>query len=122
MSNRVNRTNAVIIAALSLAIAPIGGRAASAQVGVTATSDAATQPSADPTADQLEQLKLAIKENRFDDALALMDTLEPVLPEPDFYVASNRFRVLIKSKQYVERTGLDYYGYKGRRRTRLDCR
>jgi hypothetical protein len=67
---------------------------------VSPPADAATQPSADPIADQLAQLKRAIKEDKFADALALMDKLEPALPQPDFYVASNRFRVLIKSKRY----------------------
>lgn len=69
---------------------------------IASPAGATTRPDAGLMADQMEQLKFTIKGDRFDEALALMDQLEPALPVPHYYVASNRFRVLIKSKRYDE--------------------
>lgn len=83
----------------SVAVLNLAGFVALAQSAPTPI-EATTRPAADPAADSMERLRSAIKRNKFEEALALMDELEPTLPEPDYYVASNRFRVLIKSRRY----------------------
>lgn len=65
-----------------------------------ASQSSTTQAAVDAVQQQLMQVRQLMKDNQFPEALALMDQLEPQLPQPSFIVASNRFRALIKTKQY----------------------